>query len=152
MALPELLDQCPISPECTSRKLYRDQGDGKIYYVDSHNDFKVHICTTKGSEEPKYAYMGIWYNLNTKRIRFMGPVRQWKSAIKPPNDEGNYRRGVDRRRNWVLQKVKRSNLIWEDVTEEIKGVMDPEDLNLFSENRTDPPAKTIRASKPKTTP
>lgn len=116
MALPSILDRCPITPECTARKLFRDEADGKLYYMEARSkELKPHKCNVRGSEEPEYAYLAVWKNKRTGRTRYVGPVRQRRSALLLPADSRSDET------MWELLSLKRSKVAWEDVTHEIIG-------------------------------
>lgn len=110
MALPEKLDKCPRSPECTAKKLYRDKETGHLFAVSAKGELIDHKCTVKDSAPPKLAYLGVWYNQRTKRTRYVGPVRMRKSAEIPPNDYSGTKK--NERGSWKLQEVRISNLEW----------------------------------------
>lgn len=108
--MPEVITQCPISPECTSKKLYKDD-EGNIYRLDARMaEFVPHVCNTRSSEIPGIMYVGEWYNSSTKRTRYVGPSRMRRSAEIPPAD-GNYRK---RGSNpvWTLVDVWISETRW----------------------------------------
>lgn len=92
MRLPEVVNKCPITPECTSKKLYKDD-DGGIFRLDPKKGFVPHVCNARGSEMPKLMYVGEWYNKATKRSRFIGPFRMRRSAEIPPPDSNYRKRG-----------------------------------------------------------
>ncbi len=125
MALPKMLDKCPITPECTLRKLYRDDSTGRIYVIDAKNNFIEHVCSTKSSEAPVYVFTGEWYNHRTQRVRYIGPFRSRKSVFIPPADSAYVKTG--RRNEWQLRRVLMSKLSWEDVTEDVKHIPEAAD-------------------------
>lgn len=109
MSLPEKLSKCPRTPECTAKKLYRDGDD--LYSVTAKGELVLHTCTTRGSEKPKLAYLGIWYNKRTRRTRYVGPYRARISVEKAPNNFAGTKRN-EPFENWVLQEVLISELEW----------------------------------------
>lgn len=114
MNMPEKLGQCPVTPECTARKLYRDP-EGNVYRLDvKRGEFVSHACSVKGSEKPALMYLGEWYNTVTKRTRWIGPTRLRSSAEKPPTDQ-RYRKRGSAITEWVLVKVWVTQADWNPV-------------------------------------
>lgn len=110
MALPEKLDKCPITPECTAKKLYRDKETGHLFVVSAHGELLDHKCTVRSSLPPKVVYLGVWYNKRTKRTRYVGPQRMRKSVEIAPNDYSGTKK--NEHGSWMLQEVRVSNLEW----------------------------------------
>jgi len=116
MKMPEQLNRCPITPECTAKKLFTD-GEGNIFRLDTHKqEFVPHTCRSRGSEIPKVFYMGVWFNKATERIRYTGPYRMKKSAEVPPNDPNYKKRGDNP--VWVLKDVQATDARWKSANKE----------------------------------
>lgn len=112
MSLPKTLAHCPISPECTAKKLYQDD-DGKVYRI-SGSSFVPHLCTVKNSEKPELAYLGEWFNHDTGRTRWIGPVRMRRTAEIAPTD-GRFKRRGAAKTGWELMGVHITDLKWTKV-------------------------------------
>lgn len=112
MKLPEKLNKCPKTPECSAKLLYRDD-EGNLYTLNiKGREFRPHICNTRNSGvKPSVAYLGEWYNKETKRTRWLGPERLRRTVEKPPYDE-RYRRRGSQETPWILKRVLISELDW----------------------------------------
>lgn len=117
--IPQKINFCPITPECSKHMLYIDV---PLEDVKPENVFAItrdgiipHVCTIKNaSAKPGYVYLSEWYNTRTRRTRYMGPFRTRAQSEKSPKDD---KLDANRRgsfyNEWELKQVYVAKPVWE---------------------------------------
>jgi hypothetical protein len=118
--MPQRINFCPITPECSKRLLYIDVPleevkPENVFYISAREGLIPHVCTIHGASGiPEFIYLGEFLNSRTKRTRYMGPFRTRKQAEIPPKDDklDPKRRQVGRSGEWTLVKTHVSKPAW----------------------------------------
>lgn len=119
LGMPQRIDHCPITPECSKRLLYinvpiEEVKAENVFAINGHLELVPHVCTVhRASDKPEYVYIGVFLNSRTKRTRYMGPFRTRAQAEKVPKDDklDPYRRGTYKT-EWSLVDVYVSKPVW----------------------------------------
>jgi hypothetical protein len=119
LGMPQRIEHCPITPECSKRLLYIDAPleevkAGNVFAINAHRELVPHVCTIMhASDKPGYVYLGVFLNSRTGRTRYMGPFRTRKQAEKTPKDDklDPKRRGV-LSEEWTLKDTLVSKPVW----------------------------------------
>lgn len=119
LGMPQRINHCPITPECSKRLLYinaplEEVTPENVYYINAKQELVPHVCTVvNASGKPELVYLGEWLNTRTKRVRFMGPFRTRKQAEKSPKDDKlDPRRRGTTHTEWQLVKTHVAKPAW----------------------------------------